>query len=244
VNTVAFSPDGALVAAGLGDPYEATSGSVLVWSVESGELLATLEGHTGGVTALAFSPAAPVLASGSADNTVRLWNLDDYTPLAALSGAADWIRALAFAPDGIGLASGSQDGGLQRWGIAAASATPAPDSTPPVTGGPRLEVSPESFDLGDVKLDTPVEAVFELRNVGGQALLIQGEPLVELVEGCCPPRAIASATTIEPGQQATLTLRFTMHEGMDGRHVFRIHLITNDPVEPTRLLSVSSNWSP
>jgi hypothetical protein len=29
---------------------------------------------------------------------------------------------------------------------------------------------------------------------------------------------------------------------MEGPHLFRIHLRTNDPVEPEKLLAVKSNW--
>lgn len=35
-----------------------------------------------------------------------------------------------------------------------------------------------------------------------------------------------------------------MHEGMGGQHQFRVHLRTNDPVEPEKLLTVLSNWTP
>jgi hypothetical protein len=35
-----------------------------------------------------------------------------------------------------------------------------------------------------------------------------------------------------------------MHAGMDGQHEFRVHLQTNDPQEPTKLLTIRSNWVP
>jgi len=41
-----------------------------------------------------------------------------------------------------------------------------------------------------------------------------------------------------------VTLRFTMHEGMDGPHDFRVHLRTNDPEEPDKVLTILSNWVP
>lgn len=35
-----------------------------------------------------------------------------------------------------------------------------------------------------------------------------------------------------------------MHEGMDGQHEFRVHVNTNDPIEPEMVLVVRSNWIP
>ncbi len=35
---------------------------------------------------------------------------------------------------------------------------------------------------------------------------------------------------------------FMMHEGMDGPHEFRVHVLTNDPKEPEKLLTVLSDW--
>ena len=42
-----------------------------LWDVGTGECTATLEGHTGAVTGLAFSPDSKTIASGSLDKTVR-----------------------------------------------------------------------------------------------------------------------------------------------------------------------------
>jgi len=33
-----------------------------------------------------------------------------------------------------------------------------------------------------------------------------------------------------------------MHAGMDGQHEFRVHVLTNDPIEPEKLLTVLSYW--
>ncbi len=35
-----------------------------------------------------------------------------------------------------------------------------------------------------------------------------------------------------------------MHAGMDGKHQFRVHLLTNDPAQPEALLTAFSNWVP
>lgn len=60
-----------------------------------------------------------------------------------------------------------------------------PDNfVPEVTGSPRVAVAQEVVDYGDVKLNTTVQTVFEVQNVGDESLSILGEPRVELVEGC------------------------------------------------------------
>lgn len=58
------------------------------------------------------------------------------------------------------------------------------DFVPEVEGAPRISVVQDSVDYGDVKLNTTIETVFRVKNVGDQTLYILDEPQVELVEGC------------------------------------------------------------
>ncbi len=50
--------------------------------------------------------------------------------------------------------------------------------------------------------------------------------------------------TLNPGETTTLSMQFMMHEGMGGRHLFRVHVKTNDPSRPDYMLEVASNWVP
>ena len=86
-----------------------------MWNTDTGEYKLTLEGHTDGVTCLAFSPDGSTLASGGYDNMLRLWDAETGQHKPALEGHTDYIRSVVFSPDGRTLASGSYDRTLRLW---------------------------------------------------------------------------------------------------------------------------------
>lgn len=49
---------------------------------------------------------------------------------------------------------------------------------------------------------------------------------------------------LQPGQQTTLSMSFMMHQGMEGKHDFRVHIPNNDPTQSDKELVVLSNWVP
>ncbi|MDW8324979.1 MAG: hypothetical protein RMK99_00310 [Anaerolineales bacterium] len=112
LTSVAFSPDGARVAAG------SSEGSVKVWSTASSlrsAPLQTFTGHTNWVWGVAYSPDGRQLASASADRTVRIWDAASGRTLFTLRGHMDTVRSVAYSPDGALLVSAGWDGALKVW---------------------------------------------------------------------------------------------------------------------------------
>ena len=109
--SLAFSPDGTLLAAGSG------AGVVVVWNTSDWSVHARLRGHKENVIAMAFSPDGRTLATGGVDNKIRLWDPAAGGPIKTLTGHFWWVTSLAFSPDGTMLASAGRDGMVKLWPV-------------------------------------------------------------------------------------------------------------------------------
>jgi WD40 repeat protein len=98
VKSLAFSPDGLVLAAGCVD------GSVVVWETAARRSRATLRGHAGIVNGLAFSPDGRSLATADHDGTLCVWDVATGRLRSSARGASS-IRSVAFSPDGLTIAT-------------------------------------------------------------------------------------------------------------------------------------------
>ncbi|KAJ5471551.1 hypothetical protein N7530_008908 [Penicillium desertorum] len=109
VSSVAFSPQGGLLASG---SYDKT---IRIWDTATGALRLILNGHLGLVESVAFSPDGQRLVSGSEDKTIRLWDIATGTLQQTLKGHSGWVSSVTFSPQGGLLASGSYDKTIRIW---------------------------------------------------------------------------------------------------------------------------------
>jgi WD40 repeat protein len=85
VSSVAFRPDGKILASGSHD------NTIKLWNVATGREIATLTRHSESVNSVAFSPDGKTLASGSLDKTIKLWDVATRREIATLTGYSESV---------------------------------------------------------------------------------------------------------------------------------------------------------
>src|SRR5947207_1008335 len=82
---------------------------------EWGACLQTLEGHSVGVSSVAFTRDSTRLASASWDSTVKIWDASSGKCLQTLEGHSDAVYSVVFTRDSTLLASASYDRTVKIW---------------------------------------------------------------------------------------------------------------------------------
>jgi WD40 repeat protein/tetratricopeptide (TPR) repeat protein len=114
-NAVEFSADGKYLLAVGFDPMAQADRVYSAWPITGTPEKQYLEGHQGGVPAVAFSPDGKRIASVSKDRCVRFWDAITGDPIAVCKGHKASIEALSFSPDGKLLATGDWSGEVRFW---------------------------------------------------------------------------------------------------------------------------------
>lgn len=115
IQNLAFSSQaGILAAGGRGGDIRLFSTQKLEGSSSSPqEPLRTLEGHKGGIFALALSPNGRVLVSSGWDRSLRVWDVVQAKELIQVDTYGSCVASLAFLPGGDKILAGSEDGVLR-----------------------------------------------------------------------------------------------------------------------------------
>ncbi len=84
-------------------------GALKRWDLISGEELATLQGHTDQITAVAVTPDGKYAVSASHDQTLKLWDLINGCELATFTGEA-FMTSVGITSAGSRLIAGDAQG--------------------------------------------------------------------------------------------------------------------------------------
>jgi len=108
VNSGNFSPDGRYIV------YTAFN-TILLWNLDTNEVLRTFEGHTKLVNTASFSHDGRYIVSASDDRSIKLWDVESGKLLRTYEGHTDCVKSASFSPDGKYIVSASNDGTIRLW---------------------------------------------------------------------------------------------------------------------------------
>jgi polar amino acid transport system permease protein len=109
VTTLAFSPDGRILASGSADT------TIVFWDMGTGEVESQSEGHWATVTALVFHEQGNAVLSAGRDNKARSLRVPGGKRTATFEGHLNTVNSVAFGPVPDAILSASNDGTLRLW---------------------------------------------------------------------------------------------------------------------------------
>lgn len=122
ISTLAFSPDGKLLATGSSSGSAQRGGETLkLWDPESGQQVRTITGSTEHIGGLSFHPTEPLLAAshGNPATQLKIWNLKSGRAVRILEADGNRSHVLVYSPDGSQLAAGESSGRISLWNVEA-----------------------------------------------------------------------------------------------------------------------------
>jgi WD40 repeat protein len=93
----------------------ATDETIRLWSLQSGNQLALLKGHSAKIDDLEFNPSGQEILSASQDSTARIWNVAAEKERVKLYGHANSVFSARYSRDGKKIITGSADATARIW---------------------------------------------------------------------------------------------------------------------------------
>lgn len=155
-NSLAVDPSGEIVCGASEDSFD-----IYVWSVQTGQLLDTLAGHQGPISAITFGVENNLLASASWDKTVRIWNIFDRSQHVEPLEIHHDVLAIAMRPDSQQIAVSTLNGQLQFWDIELAKQVANIDTRKDILSGRFLNDKFEAKNSARSKFFTTINYSFD-----------------------------------------------------------------------------------
>lgn len=122
VTTLAFSPDGALLASGGGVPSR--EGELAIWKTSDGTLArAIVDAHSDTVYDAAFSPDGTMLASAAADKFAKVFDVQSGKLVKSFEGHTYHVLGVSWSRTGRTLATAGGDSAVKVWNLASGQQT-------------------------------------------------------------------------------------------------------------------------
>jgi WD40 repeat protein len=137
-----FSPDGHLLARALDSKID-------VWDVATGEARGTLQGHTGRIMSITYSPDGRTLVSAGLDGMTKFWDVVEMKEVATLPVEAP-VTSVDLRYDGALLASSHRDGTVRLWDVDSRTLQKAISVGPPNGAVLQTLFTPEGRHLATV----------------------------------------------------------------------------------------------
>jgi hypothetical protein len=166
IETIAYSPDGKLLASGSQDE------SVRLWDVSTCKEVGCLEAHDGMIYGMDFAPDGKTIATGGKRKAIHLWDVATRKEIRSFDNPGAFVLRVAFTPDGKMIATrGNDDDVVRIWQVSSGKNFRSFSGLS--EGCPKLSFAPDSRTLAVNCNDGTVRLLDVLT---GREIRVLGEP--------------------------------------------------------------------